>query len=53
MGDELLYCHLYVCAFLGNICVIVLYNPVYYPSNLLCSAGNGMFSVLTAKMDQV
>ena len=53
MGGELLYCYLYVCAFLGNICMITLYNPVYYPSNLLCSAGNVMCSVLTVKMDQV
>jgi hypothetical protein len=53
MGDELLYTHFYVCAFLGNICMITLDNPVYYPSDLLCSAGNGMCSVLTARMDQV
>jgi len=53
MGGELLYCCLYVCAFLGNICMITPYNPIYHPSNLLCSAGNGMCSVLTVKMDQV
>jgi hypothetical protein len=53
VGDELLYSHFYVCAFLGNICMITLDNPVYYPTDLLCSAGNGMCSVLIARMDQV